>query len=57
MPMLIFGRGKFNPNEKHFLFRIFRNEEERENGLKLLTGWTYRGNRVEVTVRRIDCIE
>ncbi|CAF4566389.1 unnamed protein product [Rotaria sp. Silwood2] len=28
----------------------FRNEEDRENGLKLLTGWTYRGNRIEVSV-------
>ncbi|CAF2823089.1 unnamed protein product [Rotaria sp. Silwood2] len=27
----------------------FRNEEDRENGLKLLTGWTYRGNRIEVS--------
>ncbi|CAF0956084.1 unnamed protein product [Rotaria sordida] len=27
----------------------FRNEEDREKGLKLLNGWTYRGNKIEVS--------
>ncbi|CAF1648014.1 unnamed protein product [Adineta ricciae] len=37
------------PNGATHAYVNFRNEEEREKGLKLLTGWTFRGNRVEVT--------
>ncbi len=38
-------------------FLSYRNEEEKEKGLKLLTGWSYRGNRIEVTVSWIDWLE
>lgn len=39
------------------IFCFYRNEEEREKGLKLLTGWSYRGNRVEVSVSLISFFE
>ncbi|CAF0904041.1 unnamed protein product [Adineta steineri] len=37
------------PQQATHAYVNFRNEEDREKGMKLLTGWSYRGNKVEVS--------
>jgi hypothetical protein len=51
MHMSIFGRSKSTKNQNCLFF--YRNEEDKEKGFKLLTGWSYRGHRIEVSVSRI----
>ncbi|CAF2056760.1 unnamed protein product [Rotaria magnacalcarata] len=37
------------PKTPNHAYVNFRNEEDKEKGLKLLTGWSFRGNRIEVS--------
>ena len=49
MPTSIFGKEEVCTLAT-LVSSLCRNDEDREAGMKLLTGWTYRGNEIEVSV-------